>query len=177
MREINKFPWRSYADEKLGYELKYPPSWSIADERQNSGVELARVVFQSKDYQEIESEEYKRIVAAGEETGLLQPTVMSEGIELELLITEIPSGFKWQDWARRATDYPYGEIVSQDFTTIGDKEVHEQRLKSGEVITSVVSFPDPGGTKLFELMLYTLKKNAKDPEILLPIVRKLTFNQ
>jgi hypothetical protein len=66
VREINKFPWRSYADEKLSYELKYPPTWSIADERQGSGMDLAWVVFQSKDYQEIESEEYKRIVAAGE---------------------------------------------------------------------------------------------------------------
>lgn len=77
LKNIREYFWQSYKDEKLGYEMKYPPSWSIAEETEGSGIGLSRTVFQSKDYQEKESEEYKERVETGQETGLLQPMVMT----------------------------------------------------------------------------------------------------
>ena len=173
---IDKYFWKSYGDEKLGYEMKYPSTWLIVDERKDFGMELSRTVFQSKDYQETESEEYKEIVAAGGETGLLQPTVMSEGVSLTLLITKIPADFGWQDWAERATDYPYGKIVSERFVTLEGKKVYERQVESGETTSIIVSFPDQEETKLFELILHTLKKDEdKNSEILKQIISTLTF--
>ncbi|MDP3996856.1 MAG: hypothetical protein Q8P86_04175 [bacterium] len=163
-------------DERLGYEMKYPLTWSIVEEREDSGMVLSQTIFQSKDYQEIESEEYKEIVAAGGETGLLQPTVMSEGVKLELLITEIPSDFRWQDWAERATDYPYGKILSERFITLEGKEVYERQVESGETTSIVISFPDPKEMKLFEFMLHTLKKDKeKNLETLKQILSTFNF--
>ncbi|MFH1036477.1 MAG: hypothetical protein V1756_00200 [Patescibacteria group bacterium] len=168
--------WKSYKDEKLGYEIKYPPTWSIAEERKDFGIELFRIVFQSKDYKLEESEEYKEVVARGEETGLLPEMVLTEGVELSLVITEIPSAFKWQDWAERATDYPYGKIVSEKFFALQGKEIYERRVESGEITSIVISFPDSGETKLFELMLHTLKKDEdKNSEILKQIVSDFNF--
>jgi len=176
LKNIREYFWNGYKDEKLGYEMKYPPSWSIAEERKDFGIELSRTVFQSKDYQEIESEEYKEIVAAGEETGLLQPTVMSEGVNLEFLITGVPSVFKWQDWAERATDYPYGKIVSERFIILEGKKVYERQVESGEITSIVISFPDSEETKLFELILHTLKKDEdKNSEILKQIISTFNF--
>lgn len=168
--------WKSYRDERLGYEMKYPPIWSIAEERKDFGIELSRIVFQSKDYKDIESEEYKERVEAGEETGLLQPMVMAEGIKLEFLITEIPPDFKWQDWAERATDYPYGKLVSERFLTLEGKEVYERQVESEEVSSIVISFPDLKETRLFELILHTLKKDEdKNSAILKQIISIFRF--
>ncbi len=125
LENIREYFWEGYGDEKLGYEMKYPPTWSIAEERKDFGIELSRIVFQSKDYKLKESEEYKEVVARGEETGLLPEMVLTEGVGLSLVITEIPSDFKWQDWAERATDYPYGKIVSEKFLTLQGKETYE----------------------------------------------------
>ena len=168
--------WKSYRDERLGYEMKYPSTWSIVEERKDFGIELSQIIFQSKDYQEIESEEYKERVAAGEETGLLQPTIMSEGVKLALLITEIPSDFEWRGWAERATDYPYGKIISERFLTLEGKKVYERQVESGEITSVVISFPDSEETKLFELMLNTLKKDEdKNSEILKQIISTFRF--
>jgi len=168
--------WRNYRDEKLGYEIKYPPTWSITEERKDFGIELSRVVFQSKDYKLEESEEYKEVVARGEETGLLPEMVLTEGVGLSLVITGIPSDFKWQDWAERATDYPYGKIVSEKFLTLEGKEIYERQTESGEITSIVISFSDSKETKLFEFILHTLKKDEdKNSEILEQIVSTFRF--
>lgn len=173
---IGKYFWESYKDEKLRYEMKYPPTWSIIEERKDFGIELSRMVFQSKDYKEKESEEYKERVEAGEETGLLQPMVMASGIKLELLITEIPPNFKWQDWAGRATDYPYGKLISEEFFILGEKEIYERRVESEEIASIVISFPDSEETKLFELILHALKKDKeKNLELLKQILSTFKF--
>ena len=176
LKNIRKYLWNTYRDEKLGYEINYPPTWSIIQERKDFGIELSRIVFQSKDYEERESEEYKERVEAGEEVGLLQPMVMVEGVKLELLITEIPSDFKWRDWAKRATDYPYGKLVSERFLTLEGKEMYERQVESGEIAPVVTSFPDSEETKLFELILYSLQKDKeKNLEILKPILSNFGF--
>lgn len=161
IQKDGKYFWGNYIDYKLGYEIKYPSTWSIAKERRDFGIELARVIFQSKDYEEKESEEYKERVEAGEETGLLQPMVMNRGAKLELLITEIPSGWGWQDWAERATDYPYGQIINEEFFVLGDKEIYGRQTESGEITSIVVSLPDSEEVKLFELILHTFKKDKE----------------
>ena len=176
LKNIRDYFWESYKDEKLGYEMKYPPTWSITEERKDFGIELSRAVFQSKDYKEIESEEYKERMEAGEETGLLQPMVMADGVTLTLLITEIPSSYKWRDWAGRVTDYPYGKIVSERFITLEGKKVYDRQVESGETTSIVISFPDPKETKLFELILHTLKKDEdKNLEILGQILSTFRF--
>ncbi|MFH1462164.1 MAG: endolytic transglycosylase MltG [bacterium] len=161
LKNIIEYFWNVYTDEELGYEMKYPPTWSIAEERRDFGIELARVVFQSKDYKLEESEEYKEVVARGEETGLLPEMVLTEGVGLSLVITEIPSDFKWRDWAERATDYPYGKIVSEKFLTLEGKEIYERQTESGETASIVISFSSQEETKLFELILHTLKKDKE----------------
>ncbi len=178
LKNIREYFWKSYKDEGLGYEIKYPSTWSITEERKDFGIELARAVFQSKNYQETESEEYKEIVAAGGETGLLQPTVMSEGVSLTLLITKIPADFKWQDWAERATDYPYGKLVSEKFLTLKEKETYERQVESEEIASTVISFPDSEETKLFELIFHTLKKDKeKNLEIFKQILSTFSFTK
>ncbi len=165
-------------DERLGYEMKYPSTWSIVEERENFGIELSRIVFQSKDYEEKESEEYKERVEAGEETGLLQPMVMVDGVKLELLLTEIPSDFGWRDWAGRATDYPYGKLISEEFFMLGEKEIYGRQVESGEIASIVISFPDSEETKLFELILHTLQKDKeKNLETLNQILSTFSFLQ
>jgi len=167
---------RLQRDEKLGYEMEYPSTWSITNERKDFGIELSRTKFRSEDYLETESEEYAEIVADGGETGLLQPTVMSKGVSLTLLITKIPTDFRWQDWAERATDYPYGKIASQGFIALAGREVYKRQVNSGETTSIVISFPDPKETKLFELILHTLKKDEdKNSEILKQIISTFNF--
>lgn len=181
--------WKSYRDEKLGYEMKYPSTWSITEKREDFGIELSRTVFQSKDYEERESEEYKEAVARGEETGLLPEIVMTEGVELSLVITEIPSDSTWcigvfennsqecdwREWAKRPFGY-YGELVSEKFFVLEGKETYERQVESGEVSSIVIGFPDLEETKLFELTLYTLKKDKeKNLEILNQILSTFRF--
>ncbi len=161
LENIREYLGKSYRDEGLGYEIKYPLTWSIVGERKDFGIELSRIVFQSKDYEEKESEEYKERVEAGEETGLLQPMVMDRGVKFELLITKIPSDFKWQSWAKRATDYPYGKLVNEKFLTLEKKEIYGRQVESEEIASTVISFPDSEETKLFELIFYTLKKDKE----------------
>jgi len=176
LENIREYFWEGYGDEELGYKMKYPPTWSIVEERENFGIELSRIVFQSKDYEEKESEEYKERVEAGEETGLLQPMVMAGGVKLELLITEIPPDFKWRDWAKRATDYPYGKLVSERFLILEGKEIYERQVESGEATSIVISFPGPEEAKLFELILHTLKKDeGKNLETLNQILSTFSF--
>jgi len=189
LKNIREYFWQSYKDEKLGYEMNYPTTWSITEERKDFGIELSRVVFQSKDYKLEESEEYKEVVARGEETGLLPEMIIVEGAKLSLVITEIPSDhtwcigvFKnnsqecgWREWAKRPFGY-YGELVSEKFLTLEGKETYERQVESGEITSVVISFSDPEETKLFELILHTLQKNKeKDLEILKQILSTFNF--
>lgn len=167
--------WKVYRNEKLEYEIKYPPTWSIAGAREDFGIEISRINFQSENYRVEESEEYKEIVARGEETGLLQPMVMVEGLLFEVVITEIPSDpmwcigliesisqkCSWRDWAERATDYPYGEVIGERTLQLRGKEIYERWTENGEIVSILISFPDPKETKLVELILHTLKKDRE----------------
>lgn len=178
LENIIEYFWNIYGDEELGYEMKYPPTWLIAEERKDFGIVLAQAVFRSKDYKERESEEYKEVVARGEETGLLPEIVMTEGVKLSLVITEIPSDFKWQDWAERATDYPYGKIISEKFLTLEGKEIYERQTESGETASIVISFSGSEETELFELILHTLEKDKeKNLETLNQILSTFNFNE
>lgn len=170
--------WKTYRSKELGFQMKYPPTWTIVEQGGDSGFSALSLLFRSQDYVEKASEEYLSAVRREEEPGLLQPTVIARGSQLEFSIIEIPSGFTWKDWAERNTDYPSGTLVSEGFLTREGREIFERKMEYGALFSSVVSFSSPTNARLFELHFHRLKENEQqDSELFRQVITSFSFSQ
>jgi hypothetical protein len=158
---------QTYKNDQFGFGMKYPAGWTI-----NSGVNAAGELstsLMSNGYQEQDSKLYQEAVDRNEEVGLLHKKILARGTTIFIQTTTIPADVNWcvatgqkkqgpcdwRDWAQRATDWPYGSLVSEGFSKIGGRDVFLREIKypENDIVYDTVAFASPEGNKLYELAL------------------------
>lgn len=150
--------WSTYTSES--YKIQYPKEWSVRETESYKGAEPYTTFF-SDNYQERESEEWKETVARGEDPFLLPRTELVTGTKIKITSLKIPATWDWKQLATAGTDYPYGKLISYEFVSIANKEMHRREVQHKDTNYIIFSFPNPEKTKLFEIEFHSIEKDMQ----------------